>query len=204
MRSGEPWNHNNHYHDWLLRQLPDRVERALDVGCGCGSFAARLARAADRIDAVDADREVIAEAARLHSSPRIRFRAGDFLELALPSDAYDVVTSIAALHHMDFDRALGEMKRVLRPGGRLAILGLFREASLVDYAVAALAVPGNLLRTHVVGRARGSATAMIAPIRPPTMTLSEIRRSASAVLPDVRIDRRLYWRYSLLWRKPSK
>lgn len=201
--SCEQWNHNNHYHDWLMRQLPSRFERALDVGCGQGFFAARLASAAGQVDALDADGDVLAEASRLHSSARISFREGDFLEMRLPSDTYDVVTSIAALHHMDFERALGEMKHLLRPGGHLAVLGLFREASLIDYAVSILAMPANLFRTHIVGHTCGGATAMTAPTRTPMSSLSQIRHSASTVLPGVQVDRHLYWRYSLLWRKPS-
>ncbi|MGH8187975.1 MAG: class I SAM-dependent methyltransferase, partial [Steroidobacteraceae bacterium] len=97
-----------------MRQLPRRFERALDVGCGHGFFAARLAQSADRVDAIDAEGGVLAEAARLHSSRRISFREGDFLQMGWLSDTYDVVTSIASLHHMDFERALGEIKRILR------------------------------------------------------------------------------------------
>jgi ubiquinone/menaquinone biosynthesis C-methylase UbiE len=198
----EQWNHNNHYHDWLLRSLPSRFERALDVGCGCGFFAARLSSEADHVDAIDSDGAVLDEASRLNSSPRIRFLHGDFLAMGLPSDTYDVVTSIAALHHMDFARALAEMKRVLRPGGRLAVLGLFREVSLIDYAVSLMAIPANLLRTHIVDQHRASST-MAAPTREPTLSLAQIRESASSSLPGVQVERRLYWRYSLLWRKPA-
>jgi ubiquinone/menaquinone biosynthesis C-methylase UbiE len=203
MRSREQWNHNSHYHDWLMGQFPDRFERALDVGCGHGFFACRLADAADHVDALDLDGGVLAEASGLHSSGRITFREGDFLQMHLPSDAYDVIASIAALHHMDLERALGEMKRVLRPGGHLAVLGLYREASLIDYAAAALAIPANLLRKHVVARPAGGTTTTIAPTRTPTLSLNQIRQSASAMLPGCGVQRRLYWRYSLVWQKPS-
>jgi len=201
MNARERWNHNSHYHDWLMRQLPDRFERGLDVGCGQGSFAARLAAVADRVDALDANADVAADAARLHASAGVAFQCGDFLAMELPSDSYDVVTSIAALHHMDFERALGEMKRILRPGGRLAVLGLYRTASPTDYAAALAAIPANLVRTHVVARLRGGVGRVMAPTRDPAMSLAEIRRSAAAVLPGARVARRLYWRYSLLWRK---
>ena len=41
--SGDTWNHNNHYHDFLLSHLLPRFSSALDVGCGTGAFACRSA-----------------------------------------------------------------------------------------------------------------------------------------------------------------
>src|SRR5688500_4071077 len=38
------WDHNRHYHPFLLRSLPARRERALEIGCGTGEFARLLAR----------------------------------------------------------------------------------------------------------------------------------------------------------------
>jgi 2-polyprenyl-3-methyl-5-hydroxy-6-metoxy-1,4-benzoquinol methylase len=77
--SREGWNHNSHYHDWLMRKLPRRFERGLDVGCGQGFFAARLAAVADRIDALVVDADVLAEASELHSAAGIAFQRGNFL-----------------------------------------------------------------------------------------------------------------------------
>ena len=38
-----PWNHNEHFHGWILRNLPVRRRAALDVGCGTGMLAGKLA-----------------------------------------------------------------------------------------------------------------------------------------------------------------
>ncbi|MFN2608108.1 MAG: class I SAM-dependent methyltransferase [Acidimicrobiales bacterium] len=45
------------------------------------------------------------------------FFYGDFLEAALPEGSYGFVSAIASVHHMDFELALGRMKRLLHPGG---------------------------------------------------------------------------------------
>lgn len=199
----QQWNHNNHYHNYLLGQLPVGVERALDVGCGQGFFAARLAQMAAHVDAVDVDRAILDEAIRLHSSvANVNFHLGDFVALQWPSNYYDIVTSIASLHHMDPHKALEEMKRVLRPGGCLAILGLYRGGTIVDLAISAVALPADLIQKHILHRSDGAQLGMTAPTLDPPHSLAQINQMATAILPGARIRRHLFWRYSLLWRKP--
>ncbi|WP_239094534.1 hypothetical protein [Planotetraspora silvatica] len=41
--AAHPWDHNAHYHRWILRQLPRSFDSALDVGCGSGDLARLLA-----------------------------------------------------------------------------------------------------------------------------------------------------------------
>ena len=55
----DSWNHNNHYHAYLLKQIPDNCERALEIGCGTGSFTCRLAAKADEVWALDLSPEMI-------------------------------------------------------------------------------------------------------------------------------------------------
>jgi 2-polyprenyl-3-methyl-5-hydroxy-6-metoxy-1,4-benzoquinol methylase len=58
------WDHNAYYHRLLLRQMPLRCRRVLDVGCGAGAFAARLAERSEQVDALDRSAEMIEEAKR--------------------------------------------------------------------------------------------------------------------------------------------
>jgi predicted TPR repeat methyltransferase len=51
--SHEGWNHNTHYHGFLLRQLPAHLGEALDLGCGTGAFARLLAQRAERVLGLD-------------------------------------------------------------------------------------------------------------------------------------------------------
>ena len=54
-----PWNHNQHFHPWILRALPPGTARVLDVGCGRGDLDAALAGVAGTVDGIDPDREMV-------------------------------------------------------------------------------------------------------------------------------------------------
>lgn len=195
------WNHNAHYHSYLLRQMPKQVGRALDVGCGLGHFAWKLAKRAEAVDAVDVDRTVLLEASAINSAGNISYLKADFLSIDLPQTSYDVIVSIATIHHMDMEAALEKMKLLLRPSGKLLILGLYQEKTLIDYAYSAISIPLNFvyLRWH---RASIPAPATAVQTRPAQLSLKQIRRIANAVIPGFRLQRHLFWRYSLIWQKP--
>src|SRR5258708_18763143 len=98
---------------------------------------------------------------------------------------------------MPFDQSLEKMVSLLRPGGVLAVLGLFREASLTDRGVALIAVPVNVF----YALSRGSSSSGVpAPTKPADMSLREIRESVSSNLPNARLQRLLLWRYLLTWQ----
>lgn len=195
------WNHNAHYHSYLLRQIPKRVYRTLDVGCGLGLFARKLAERSEVVDALDVDSAVLAEASILNPAPNISYFKADFLVVDLPEAGYDVIVSIATLHHMDIEAALKKMKLLLRPSGQLLILGLYQEKTLIDYAYSAISVPLNFvyLKWHQASVAKPT---MVAPTRPAQLPLKQIRKVADAVIPSFRLQRHLFWRYSLIWQKP--
>ena len=192
------YNHNVHYADLLLSQVPAACRSALDVGCGDGGFARRLA---DRFSAVvtgiDQDRAMIERARTLAGDRLIRFVEADFLQYAF-DEPFDFIAASASLHHMPCEQALLKMAALLRPGGVLAVLGLFREVSFTDRAVALVATPVNVF--YALHRGRVSSGA---PIKPPDMSLAEIRETVATVLPSARMRRLLLWRYLLTWQKPQ-
>lgn len=120
---------------WWRRQLVRAVRAArpaaiLDLATGSGDVAFALADGwpgAQRITGMDFCQPMLDEAeAKRRGQPRwarVEFRAGDGLALPVADASYDAVTIAFGLRNMaDRHRALGEMHRVLRPGGRLFVL----------------------------------------------------------------------------------
>ena len=98
---------------------------ALDLATGAGHTALALAPHVRRIIGFDLTREMLEQAVALaHEAggPGLALCQGDAHRLPFPSAAFDLLTCRRGAHHFaDLPRALGEMRRVLRPGGRLVI-----------------------------------------------------------------------------------
>ncbi len=193
------WNHNSHYHAALLREVPPRCGRALDVGCGDGVFACKLASRADRVDAIDSDAAVIRRARDQSPVPaNVSFILADFLTYPVNAEAYDFVAALASLHHMPLEPALKKMTRALRPSGVLAVLGIWPVVTTQDQIVSGAAVVVNLGYKLLRGPDR-----VTAPTALPTMTLDDVRARMAELLPGARVRRRLLWRYTIVWIKPG-
>jgi SAM-dependent methyltransferase len=192
------WNHNTHYHDLLLQSVPRPCGRALDVGCGLGTFVRKLSMLTDQVDAIDGNADVIRRARDFSTRARnVRFIEADFMTWSA-DDTYDVVSMIAVLHHLPFEDAVKKAADLLRPGGVLVILGLHRAASPIHFLVRGAIGFGV---SHYYRLVRDTSP-VGAPIQEPTMTLPEIRRATSALLPGACIQWHVLWRYSIVWRKP--
>lgn len=192
------WNHNSHYHAALLRQIPRRCVRALDVGCGDGVFARKLASVTDRVDAIDSDATVIRRARESPAPANVSFILADFLTYPVDADAYDFVAALASLHHMPLEPALEKMTRALRPGGVLAVLGIWPVVTTRDRIVSGAAVVVN--RGYQMLRGPDRVTA---PTAVPSTTLDDVRSRTAELLPGARVRRRLLWRYTIVWSRPS-
>lgn len=112
--STHPWDHNAHHHRWIMRQVPRCFDRALDIGSGSGDLARLLATRATGVQGVDVDRAIVAKARELTGpAVPVTFTASDALT-ETPPGPYDVITCVAALHHLPFSEALTHFRR--RPG----------------------------------------------------------------------------------------
>jgi demethylmenaquinone methyltransferase/2-methoxy-6-polyprenyl-1,4-benzoquinol methylase len=103
-------------------------ESALDVCCGTGDIALRLAEAGARAVGADFTPEMLIQARK--RSERITWVQADALDLPFPDNSFDVVTIGYGLRNLsDFSRGAGELVRVLKPGGRLLILDFGKPAN---------------------------------------------------------------------------
>ena len=205
------WDHNAFYQRLLLRQLPPGCRRVLEVGCGAGAFAAELGRRSERVDAIDRS-PVMIDLAERRVPGNVTCILGDVLEYPLPEQSYDAIVSLTALHHVPLDRVLPVLARALRPGGVLAVVALPRTGrrdwghELVGMvAQRAFALAFCLLR-KVTRRPWFSiepSHTVMPIVGDPSLSTHDVRQIAAALLPGVSVRRLVFWRYFLLWHKPS-
>jgi ubiquinone/menaquinone biosynthesis C-methylase UbiE len=206
-----PWNHNDHFHGWILRNLPARRGAGVDIGCGKGVLAGKLATQFAHVTGIDRDEGMAAAAsARLRGVPQVSIQRCDFTDFSstVGDSGADLITMVAVLHHMDLDDALARIPRLVAPGGRLLVVGIARPDSLADLAfdvvsAAANPVMGMIKHPRAVRPVERTLGAQpVVPMMDPATTFAEIAKAARAHLPGSTVQRRLFFRYTLLWEKP--
>ena len=114
------------------------VEKVLEVGCGIGVLSSYLTEEYKwKVTGIDLDPEQIGRAKKDHGEDKyLKFLEGDATKLPFGDNEYDLVLSFDSLHHIpNWDKALNEIGRVLRPNGfyvlnDLALPRLFGKFSL--------------------------------------------------------------------------
>jgi ubiquinone/menaquinone biosynthesis C-methylase UbiE len=112
----------------LLETVAPRAgERALDVGCGPGFVTEALARAVDAAGAVDAidnsESAVMMTRRRCAEFTNVDVQVASATALPYPAEHFDIAISTQVYEYVpDVPLALSELRRVLRPGGRAAII----------------------------------------------------------------------------------
>jgi len=201
------WNHNSHYHIFLLKQLPSYCQSILDIGCGTGAFSRLLARRAEWVIAVDLSPkmvEVAQQQSRHHTN--IDFQVADILKWEFPVEKFDAIVSIATFHHLPLEKLLPSLKAALKPGGKLVILDLLGCESIQDKLSDFIAVPLNwilqIFKNRHIKHSIEAAEAMREHLRTDKyLTRSQARQIYLSTLKNAKIRKHLFWRYSIVWEK---
>ncbi len=135
--------------DWLI---PPVAQAILDLAAGTGAVTRELIGRAPRVVAVEPDERM--RAVLTTRCPQADVLAGRGEDIPLPSASVDAVVISAAWHWLDPGRAVPEITRVLRPGGRLGVPAQHAPAQLALTSVGPIDQPVVDLLFHQVGYAR--------------------------------------------------
>jgi ArsR family transcriptional regulator len=112
----------------LLRLMPPMV--IADLGAGEGTFSQLLALRAKHVIAIDNSEKMVefgAKLARTHRLRNLEYRLGDLESVPIEDGTVDMAFFSQSLHHaIHPEKAVAEAFRIVRPGGRIAILDLMR------------------------------------------------------------------------------
>jgi ubiquinone/menaquinone biosynthesis C-methylase UbiE/DNA-binding transcriptional ArsR family regulator len=112
----------------LLKLMPPMV--IADLGAGEGTISQLMAQRAKRVIAIDNSEKMVefgSELARKHNIGNLEYRLGDLEDVPIRGGTVDLAFLSQALHHASHpERAIAEARRILKPGGRIAVLDLNR------------------------------------------------------------------------------
>ncbi|MGM0688740.1 MAG: class I SAM-dependent methyltransferase [Bacillota bacterium] len=114
----------------LYRPQPGEI--TLDAGCGTGNFSIKLAKYGCRITGIDISEDMLEIARRKAEAKRLQiaFLKQDVTDIGFEDNGFDGVVSMAAVEFIpNFRRAFKEIKRVVRPGGKILIGTITRDST---------------------------------------------------------------------------
>ena len=197
-----PWSHNDHFHSWIVANLPEPCRAVLDVGCGPGELLACLAPHVEAVVGNDADATMRDQSARRCAGlGNVSVVGGHWSDIAGP---FDVVTMIAVLHHLGVEQALRDVSRLLAPGGRFLSVGLAVPRSFQDHFWDAASIVTNPLIGYVKHPwpSKTSTEPPPFPVRETELSFAELRDILDCVMPGSTIKHRLGFRHTIAWTKP--
>jgi SAM-dependent methyltransferase len=123
-----------YYQQWLRDRCRPGVT-ALDYCCGNGENGLFMAHCGAHVIGIDISPEGVenanANAVQERVADHCRFEVMDGENMSFPDDTFDVGVVYGALHHVDFDRAMAELARVLTPGAEMICIEALRHNPLI-------------------------------------------------------------------------
>ncbi|MDO8574895.1 MAG: methyltransferase domain-containing protein [bacterium] len=107
-------------------------KKVLEVGCGTGIFTEKLATTGAEIFAIDISSDLLSKAENRIKSSKVTFKEADLEALPFEEGAFDCVVGVSVLHHVNIEKALREIKRVLKKPGIM----VFSEPNMMNPQIA--------------------------------------------------------------------
>jgi ubiquinone/menaquinone biosynthesis C-methylase UbiE len=122
-----------HYQEWLRQRC--RGSKALDYCCGSGENAIFAAKSGAETVGIDISPEGI-ENARLNAQregvvQNCKFEVMDAEATTFADSTFDVIVEYGALHHLDYDKAMLELRRIIKPEGEMICIEALRHNPLI-------------------------------------------------------------------------
>lgn len=203
----EKWNRNNHYHPFLLASLPPNCQNALEIGCGIGTFSRLLATRSNRVTAIDLSPKMIEIAENLSKNyTNIDFQVADVLETDFLDSHFDAIVSIATFHHLPLEQVLPKLKKALKPRGKLLILDVSRMESIQDFFIGTIGFSlSSILKIFHNGFTRPTKAERQAWAQHDKtdrfLSFSETAQIYTSYFEKASVQRHLFFRYSVIWKK---
>jgi 2-polyprenyl-3-methyl-5-hydroxy-6-metoxy-1,4-benzoquinol methylase len=195
------------YDTFLLQFIPAPCNRALEIGCGTGTFTRLMAMQANHVTATDLSGEMI-RVARHRSTgyPNIDYSVGDILEMDLSVSQFDCIVMIATLHHLPTESVLEKLKQALTPEGVLILHDLLTPTGTLSRAADLVRFPVSMamrcLRTGRLWARQEVRRAWTEHGKEERyLTKQEVEAMRDQYLQGGYVKYHLLWRYTLVWRK---
>lgn len=202
---GGEWNRDAAYHRWITHIAAEHAGDVLDVGCGDGLLAQRLAEVSRSVVGIDKDPVAIAQAhKRLSMVPNTDAAVSEFgTEWGLVPESYDVVTMVSTLHELPLLPTLERVIELLKPGGTLLVVGVTAPETFADRAVQWTTAPyARALETFYTWRGMYRPEFVSAQPVTPAYSFADVTDAVAELLPAAELHRGLLGRYRLRWSKP--
>ncbi|MDD5570261.1 MAG: class I SAM-dependent methyltransferase [Bacteroidales bacterium] len=94
--------------------------KVLELGCGTGYFTREIIKTGASVTAIDISPDLLAVAKKNINNPDISFCEENAYQMTFPDGYFDFVIGSSVLHHLDIEKAISEIYRVLKPNGSIA------------------------------------------------------------------------------------